>query len=98
MFRRWNYGLLGNPIKYKQLYPPAYDLGLVTVNVTMHYSMADLVQDERDVLAMAAVMPKASARKVPRDDFLHTDYLGSEDNKKLVTEYIIHAVSALEIS
>lgn len=58
----------------------------------MHYSVADNLLDERDVLAMAADMPNANVRRVARDTFTHSDFVIGSDAKALLTDYIIEVV------
>lgn len=58
----------------------------------MHYTVGDVLLDERDVLSMVGVMPNAVARKVARDSFLHQDFTAAADVKELVTDYIIQAI------
>ncbi|XP_073958285.1 lipase 3-like [Choristoneura fumiferana] len=96
IFRRWDYGLLTNRQVYGSITPPSYNLGLVTVDVTMHYSVSDGLLDERDVLAMAADMPNTNARKVERETFSHLDFIQSNDVRELVTNYIIYRLKLAE--
>ncbi|XP_063549205.1 lipase 3-like [Cydia strobilella] len=91
-FRRWDYGPLTNLRVYRTLTPPSFDLSKITVDVTMHYSLSDIVLHEIDVLAMAAVMPNTKARKIERNTFRHEDYIFSKDSKELVNDYIIEAL------
>ncbi|XP_063616188.1 lipase 3-like [Cydia splendana] len=93
LFRRWDYGLLTNLRVYRSLTPPSFDLSKVTVDVTMHYSLSDILLHEIDVLAMAATMPNTKARKIERDTFRHVDYIFSKDSKELVNDYIIEALN-----
>ncbi|KAL0851504.1 hypothetical protein ABMA28_007295 [Loxostege sticticalis] len=95
-FRRWNFGAIKNLAVYGQLIPPKYDLNLIQTNVTMHYTVADTLLDERDVLAMAADIPNAKVRKVAKDTFLHGDFVAADDCKELVTDYIIEAMLQVE--
>lgn len=88
-FKRWDYGLLGNLIKYRRTTPPPYSLRRVTADVTMHYTVNDILLDERDVRAMAVVMRNAKIRKVGRRTFRHSDFVAAPDAKELVTDYII---------
>lgn len=88
-FRRWNYGALGNIAAYGQLTPPEYDLSLISADVTMHYTLSDIVLDEQDVLDMAKIMPNAKVRQVARDTFTHTDFIIAPDSKPLVTDFIV---------
>ncbi|CAH2236234.1 jg22045 [Pararge aegeria aegeria] len=93
IFRSWNYGTLGNLCTYGSIYPPAYDLSLVSAEITMHYSVSDILLDERDVLDMASVMPNTKVRRVDRDCFTHTDFIIAPDSKSLVTDYILEELN-----
>lgn len=91
-FRRWSYSLVQNMIVYGARNPPNYNLSVITINTTMHYTVNDNLLDERDVLAMADVMPNTSVRKVARETFLHEDFVVARDAKELVTDYIVEAL------
>ncbi|CAG4983869.1 unnamed protein product [Colias eurytheme] len=93
-FRRWSYGLIRNLSKYGSITPPEYDLSKITVDITMHYTVNDMLLDEQDVLEMAAVIPNASVRRIPRETFTHTDFVTAEDAKELVVDYIVNSLSA----
>ncbi|KAI8438117.1 hypothetical protein MSG28_010747 [Choristoneura fumiferana] len=95
-FRRWDHGIIRNRIIYGSITPPSYDISKITIDVTMHYSLGDILLDERDVLAMAAVMPNTVPRQISRASFLHVDYIASSDVKELVTDYIIEKLDAAE--
>ncbi|XP_059054990.1 lipase 3-like [Achroia grisella] len=95
-FRRWDYGLLENRRVYGSVSPPVYDLSLITSNVTMHYTVSDVLLDERDVLAMVNDLPNARARKVAREDFSHLDFVAALDAKELLTDYIIESTVQIE--
>lgn len=58
----------------------------------MHYTVSDILLDERDVLAMANEMKHTTVRKVPRESFGHVDFIGAADAKELVTDYVISAL------
>ncbi|KAM3958985.1 lipase 3-like [Aphomia sociella] len=88
-FRRWNYGLLRNREIYGSVSPPIYNLSLITANVTMHYTVNDILLDEQDVLAMANDMPNTRVRKIAREDFGHADFIFALDAKYLITDYMI---------
>lgn len=92
VFRRWDYGFIGNLAHYGSATPPEYDLTLITANVTMHYTVSDVLLDERDVLAMAEVMPNTVARRVARDSFTHADFIAARDAKQLVTDYMVESL------
>lgn len=96
-FRRWDHGMIRNRNLYGSVTPPSYNLGLITVDVTMHYTVSDTLLDERDVLAMAADMPNTVARKVARESFSHIDFVSALDARDLVTSYIITSVQHADI-
>ncbi|XP_050680680.1 lipase 3-like isoform X1 [Leptidea sinapis] len=87
-FRRWNYGVF-NIFRYGRIAPPEYDLSKITVEMTMHYTVNDKLLDEQDVLAMVKDIPKAVARKIPRETFTHADFVIADDSKELVVDFII---------
>lgn len=91
-FRRWSYGIIQNLIVYGTRSPPAYDLSRITINVTMHYTVSDILLDEKDVLNMATDMPNTLVRKVARETFGHADFVFAADAKELVTDYILQAL------
>lgn len=91
-FRKWSFGLLQNMREYGSLTPPRFDLGLITADVTMHYTLNDVLLGEGDVLAMANDMPNARVQKVARESFSHVDFVVADDAKQLVTNYIINAI------
>ncbi|XP_037968546.2 lipase 3 [Plutella xylostella] len=95
-FRRWDFGRRRNVAVYGTDDPPIYDISLITVNTTMHYTVADNLLDERDVLDMVQVMPNTRARRVARDTFQHVDFVVTDDAKELVTDYIIEAIGLME--
>ncbi|KAJ2940644.1 hypothetical protein O0L34_g14751 [Tuta absoluta] len=89
LFRRWNYGTVENFLKYGSHEPPIYDISLITIPTTMHYTVSDNLLDERDVLAMCEVIPNCMERKVARESFEHVDFVAAADVKELVTDYMI---------
>lgn len=93
-FSRWNYS---SQLVNTEIYGTP-DLKLITVNVTMHYTVGDiyLLADERDVLSMVRDMPNADARKDARDSFLHQDFTASADVKELVTDHIVQAIKYMK--
>lgn len=96
-FGRWNYGTLGNLLIYRQRKPPAYDLRRITADVTMHYTVGDVLLDEQDVHNMARTIPNAKVRKVARDTFTHIDFIVADDAKELVTDYIIDQIRTKDL-
>ncbi|KAI5646245.1 alpha/beta-hydrolase lipase region domain-containing protein [Phthorimaea operculella] len=92
-FKRFDYGPVENVAVYGNATAPDYDLSLINSNVVMHYTLGDDLLDERDVLAMAEVMPNTVVRKVARETFLHNDFLQAPDVKDLVTDYVIEAIN-----
>lgn len=96
-FSRWNYYPIRNLIEYGTPYPPKYDLGKITADVTMHYTVGDDLLDERDVLNMAADMPNARVRRVPRETFSHTDFVQAHDARDLVLNYVVERLNEINL-
>ncbi|CAF4863832.1 unnamed protein product [Pieris macdunnoughi] len=88
-FRSYDHGLLQNLVRYGSITPPEYDLSKIAVDMTMHYTLGDILLDEQDVLAMAEAIPNCKVRRVAREDFSHTDFVRARDSKELVYEYVI---------
>ncbi|CAH3966275.1 unnamed protein product [Pieris brassicae] len=88
-FRSYDHGILQNLFRYGSITPPEYDLSKITVDMTMHYTIGDILLDEQDVLAMAETIPNCKVRRVAREDFSHTDFVRARDSKELVYEYVI---------
>lgn len=65
----------------------------ITAKVTLHYTLNDKLVDDRDIFAMAHDLRHADIRKVPRDSFLHEEFVTAKDAKELVTEYIIETIA-----
>ncbi|XP_049875128.1 lipase 3-like [Pectinophora gossypiella] len=93
IFRRFHYDSEQNLELYGTRLPPAYDLSLITSRVIMHYTVNDVLLDERDVYAMAADLPNAQVRRVAREDFGHEEFVTAEDARELVTDYIIDYIA-----
>ncbi|XP_045771409.1 lipase 3-like [Maniola jurtina] len=92
-FRRWNYYPMRNLMVYGSVAPPRYDLSLITADVTMHYTVGDVLLHERDVLSMAADMPNAKVRRVARSDFSHTDFVSAADAREQVLDYVVKRIN-----
>ncbi|KOB70427.1 putative lysosomal acid lipase [Operophtera brumata] len=93
MGRMWSYGAIRNLIVYGTRDPPKYDLQLITVRTTMHYTVSDFLLDEKDVLAMASVMRNNTrVKRVPRESFTHEDFVAAFDAKEMVTDHVIAAL------
>ncbi|CAK1544443.1 unnamed protein product [Leptosia nina] len=88
-FRSFDHGILGNLARYGSTTPPEYDIKKITVDLTMHYTLGDVLLSEADVLEMANDIPNCKARRVARSDFSHTDFVLARDSKELVYDYLI---------
>lgn len=75
-FRQFDYGLIRNIIKYKQLTPPNYDLSKVTAPVALHYSDNDWLSHPNDVYRLSKELGNTIGRfGSPDNKFNHLDYL-----------------------
>lgn len=63
----------------------------------MHYTVGDDLLDERDVLNMAADMPNARVRRVPRETFSHTDFVQAHDARDLVLNYVVERLNEINL-
>lgn len=78
------------------LRPPQFDLSLIDVDITLHYTIADNVVGEGDILEMERVLPNAVARKVASDTFSHVGFIFNTDVKELVTDYMLAKLKTAE--
>lgn len=46
-FQQYDYGLIGNLERYKQLSPPEYDIGKINVSVTIFHSKNDWLSSDK---------------------------------------------------
>ncbi|XP_026319817.1 lipase 3-like [Hyposmocoma kahamanoa] len=91
-FRQWDYGILGNLANYGTRNPPVYNLGLITAEVELHYTVSDTMVGVGDVHSMADEMPNSKIRRVARESFRHVDFIAASDVREFVTLHIIDSI------
>ncbi|XP_072756353.1 lipase 3 [Anoplolepis gracilipes] len=89
-FRQFDYGLIGNIIKYSSFSPPSYDLRKIRVPVSLHYSNNDWLANVKDVEKLYKELANPYGKfRVPYDKFNHLDYMWAINVKNLVYDKIL---------
>ncbi|CAH2091166.1 unnamed protein product [Euphydryas editha] len=89
-FRRYDFGIVQNFIKYGRPIPPSYDLSKVIVPVMLHYSERDPLAHVTDVERLFGELGGPAARfRVPQSTFSHIDFVWGIDAKSSVYDRII---------
>lgn len=92
-FRRYDYGLVLNLIRYGSLTPPDYDLKAVTAPVFLHYSDNDWLAAVKDVDELASKLGNLAGKlKVPDPKFNHLDYTYAKDADTLLYNRILSII------
>ncbi|XP_044749569.1 lipase 1-like isoform X1 [Coccinella septempunctata] len=90
LLRPYDHGFLFNWIKYWAPTPPNYNLSNIVAPVTLHYAMKDQLVDRKDAEILAILLPNASKRMVPVENFTHLDFLWGNHVKPLIYDYILN--------
>ncbi|XP_076292150.1 lipase 3 isoform X1 [Lasioglossum baleicum] len=89
-FRQYDYGLVGNMMKYKSFHPPAYNLSRITVPITLFCGRNDWLSSTQDVKRLTNELPhQPTVYDVPYDKFNHIDFLWATDAPKLVYKELL---------
>ncbi|XP_014207283.1 lipase 3-like [Copidosoma floridanum] len=97
-FRKFDYGMTMNWLKYRSIKPPQYNLNNVKVPVSLHYSINDWLSHPRDVEKLYTELPNTIGKfRVPDDKFNHIDYLWAKDVKVLVYDKIMNLMKRYKI-
>ncbi|GBP41042.1 Lipase 3 [Eumeta japonica] len=92
-FRRWSYTTpVQNLLAYGSLRAPSYDISNIKADITLHYSVADTLAAEVDVLALSDALQNGKAKRVPLDKFTHFDFAWGTTAKELVYDDIKEAM------
>ncbi|XP_033335083.2 lipase 3 [Megalopta genalis] len=93
-FRQYDYGEIGNMLKYKSVSPPAYNLSQITVPITLFCGSNDWLSSSEDVKRLVNELPhEPSIYNVPYDNFNHIDFLWAVDAPKLVYKKLLAMLS-----
>ncbi|XP_026496493.2 lipase 3-like [Vanessa tameamea] len=84
-FRKFDYGLSENLLRYGKSPPPSYTLEQISAPVSLFYSEADWLAHPDDVDKLFNELSNAvDIYKIPYDQFNHIDFLFAKDFKKLI--------------
>ncbi|XP_055376048.1 lipase 1-like [Condylostylus longicornis] len=96
-YQLYDYGFIGNLLKYKSIKPPLYDLNKVTAPVVLHYSQNDWLADSLDVLRLKDELPNViRTHIVANPKFNHLDFLTAIDIKKLLYDDVVNMLKEFE--
>nr|XP_022911984.1 lipase 3-like [Onthophagus taurus] len=88
-FRKYDYGLIQNLIKYGSVSPPSYNLNKITAPVAMIYSKNDWLAATVDVERLAKELPNMVYKYlIPFEKFNHLDFLWAVDIIPLAYNYV----------
>ncbi|KAK1123312.1 hypothetical protein K0M31_008931 [Melipona bicolor] len=74
MFRKFDYGFVGNIKKYGKKNPPDYNLGNVKLPVYLYYGTNDMFVDVQDLHQLYKSLPNAQKFLIS-DNFAHLDFV-----------------------
>ncbi|KAH7315994.1 hypothetical protein KP509_21G073400 [Ceratopteris richardii] len=90
-FAKYDYGFLGNLLRYGRFTPPAYDMSKVpTNNAIFIHGGADALSDTQDVLDLFALLPDGGRYKVSfLPEYAHLDFVLGTNANRLVYKQIL---------
>ncbi|XP_055837851.1 lipase 3-like [Episyrphus balteatus] len=94
---KYDYGFIGNYMKYNQLTPPCYSEKNVVAPVRLYYSDNDDFAAVEDVQKLISLLPNVvDSVRVPYPEFTHLDFLWATEVKTLLFDRIIEAANYYE--
>lgn len=97
LFRRYDFGSIGNMQEYGQLLPPLYWLSRVTAPVHMYNSFNDWLAPPEDVELLAWSLPNVRSRfLVPHAFFNHVDFVWAMNQRTLLHHRLLENMRASE--
>ncbi|KZS21232.1 Lipase-like protein [Daphnia magna] len=89
-FIPYNFGLLGNYLRYGKFRPPPYDLSKVTIPVYLFYGQNDRLVVPEDVRWLADRLPNVKESIMVDDkSYNHASFLWGKNNNRLVYDRVI---------
>ncbi|KAJ8972994.1 hypothetical protein NQ317_002274 [Molorchus minor] len=92
-FRQYDYGLIGNLLKYKQLISPEYPLENVTVPVAIFNGGNDVLVSPPDIPLLVQRLPNV-VNSTQIDGFNHLDFMIGRDAPSLVYSVVISLMNS----
>ncbi|OAD58579.1 Lipase 3 [Eufriesea mexicana] len=77
-FRKFDYGLIGNKMKYGKIQPPNYNLANIKIPIYLYYGLNDVLVNVEDLHQLYDLLPTAQKFLVPYKCFTHLDFLWSK--------------------
>lgn len=89
-FCQYDFGLLGNLIRYKSYLPPSYNVTKITAPIYLFYSDGDLLSDPKDVIKLGKQLSNVKEYvKVNDPLWAHHDYAIGINAKTKVYDKIL---------
>ena len=96
-FRQYDWGPIGNVMKYGQYEPPDYDLSLVTASTYFYSGNDDVFCSPDDVNQLISHMPHLKNHHIVKDRFFtHFGFVLGLNVRELVNEQVIRKMNDYE--
>ncbi|KAL3278620.1 hypothetical protein HHI36_016160 [Cryptolaemus montrouzieri] len=96
-FQEFNYGLIGNMLKYKQSKPPLYDLNKLSVPETMFVGEKDIVATQKDARNLYDNLPdKSKCGYHLVTNYGHRDFFAAKNVNDVLFPRLLHTITQLE--
>lgn len=96
-FRRYDYGISKNLLKYGQTTPTDYTPEKITALTHLYCGDNDLLSNITDVKRLAALMPNvASFYEVPLPEYTHLDLLWAINVKDMINNLVLENMQAFD--
>lgn len=97
-FRNFDYGRIGNWMRYKSVSPPEYNLKNATIPVSVYYGQGDFLTVVKDIRKLIAELPNVvNDYLVPHEKFNHVDFVMGMDAQRLVYDKMVATIKSPEI-
>lgn len=94
-FRKFDYGLIGNLLKYHRFTPPDYNLENVQIPVSVYYSQNDWLANVKDIHKLLQTLPNVvKSYLIPHKQFNHIDFLWGIDAPILLYHELLQTMKA----
>lgn len=99
-FLRFDHGSsISNLREHGRIRPPAYDLGLITTPVFLHYSDSDPLAHVNDVDRLFRELGRPIGKfRIPMASFSHIDFIWGIDAKDLLYYRTINLIRSMDVN